>query len=322
MKDALHSFRANLLAWGLGLSVLAHFLMLVAQIPVWKTDTAPDFTSAPIEVTQPKPEWFEPREKKQAATPKLKTKDMEIAETEDSHNKAIDPNAKILSDRNQTAEEQMRAKNIDDFKPKQGTGANGQKAGEEGEALPADDISIGLNEKTAGKKDWKELSIKDLGLGGDGGAVAASDDHLDDVRRGDRTVLSTREFKYFSYYQRIKELLRQYWKPNVERQLARVWAKGKSVSEDEMVTQLQVLLDPNGSIQKISRLASSGFPEIDDAAVEAFNRAGPFPNPPKGMLDSDGLVRIRWDFILKTESAPRIQFRNAGAAGGSGGAAY
>ena len=89
-----------------------------------------------------------------------------------------------------------------------------------------------------------------------------------------------------------------------------------------MVTQLQVLLDPNGSIQKISRLASSGFPEIDDAAVEAFNRAGPFPNPPKGMLDSDGLVRIRWDFILKTESAPRIQFRNAGAAGGSGGAAY
>jgi len=321
MNDTVYNRRHNLLAWGLGLSLLAHVLMLVAQMPVWQSTVAVPLVESPIEVVEPKPEWFAPQEKKQAAAPKVKLKkDLEIAETEEAGNRELDPNAKILSDRNQTAAEQTRAKNIDDFRAKKGTGASEQSKGEEGEARVTDETSIGLNENIV-KKDWKSLSIKDLGLAGDG-VTAASDDHLDDIRSGDRTVLSTREFKYFSYYQRIKELLRQYWKPNVERQLARIWSKGKNVGEDEMVTQVQVLLDPNGSIQKIARLASSGFPEIDDAAIEAFQKAGPFPNPPKGMMDPDGLVRIRWDFILKTESAPRIQFRNAGGPGGNGGNAY
>ena len=47
--------------------------------------------------------------------------------------------------------------------------------------------------------------------------------------------------------------------------------------------------------------------------MEAFQQAGPFPNPPKGMLDADGFVRIRWDFILKAEAAPRINFGSAGS---------
>jgi len=321
MNDTVYNLRHNLLAWGLGLSLLAHVLLLVAQMPVWQGSVMAPVSELPIEVVEPKPEWFAPQEKKQAAVPKVKPKkDLEIAETEEAGNRELDPNAKILSDRNQTAAEQTRAKNIDDFRAKKGSGSSAESKGEEGEARATDETSIGLNENMV-KKDWKSLSIKDLGLAGDG-VTAASDDHLDDIRSGDRTVLSTREFKYFSYYQRIKELLRQYWKPNVERQLARIWSKGKNVGEDEMVTQVQVLLDPNGSIQKIARLASSGFPEIDDAAVEAFLKAGPFPNPPKGMLDPDGLVRIRWDFILKTESAPRIQFRNAGGPGGNGGNVY
>jgi hypothetical protein len=35
-------------------------------------------------------------------------------------------------------------------------------------------------------------------------------------------------------------------------------------------------------------------------------------NTPKGMVDADGLVRIRWDFILKTEAGPQISFRAPG----------
>ena len=125
--------------------------------------------------------------------------------------------------------------------------------------------------------------------------------------------MSTREFKFFSYYHRIKELLRQYWKPNIERQLARIWGRGKNISEEELVTQVLVLLDDQGTLRKVSRIGSSGVQEVDEAAVAAFQQAAPFPNPPRGIVDSDGFVRIRWDFILKTDTGPRIQFSTAGS---------
>ena len=40
--------------------------------------------------------------------------------------------------------------------------------------------------------------------------------------------------------------------------------------------------------------------DLDSAAVKALNRAGPYPNPPKGLLDANGNAQIRWDFVLKT----------------------
>jgi protein TonB len=43
----------------------------------------------------------------------------------------------------------------------------------------------------------------------------------------------------------------------------------------------------------------SGLTDLDDAAVEAFRAAAPFPNPPNGIVEGDGLIRIRWDFILE-----------------------
>jgi protein TonB len=39
--------------------------------------------------------------------------------------------------------------------------------------------------------------------------------------------------------------------------------------------------------------------DLDSAAVEAFRQAAPFPNPPKGMVEADGTIKIRWDFVLE-----------------------
>lgn len=72
-------------------------------------------------------------------------------------------------------------------------------------------------------------------------------------------------------------------------------------------------MNDKGNLTKISKLSGSGFSEIDEAAIEAFQKAAPFPNPPQAMIEEDGFVRIRWDFILTADSGPRIQFRNAGS---------
>ena len=290
--------------------------------------------NTPIEITDMPPPPV-PSQKAQAKQqPKLNNKEKQVVETEDL-NHEIDQNAKYLSEHNQKAEKQTRAKNVDDFRKKQGTGQVTNETtpehplpltipptGEEQKEALKEHSEVGTNiqkpspendKKTGVKRDWKTLSLKDLSVTGDGGVASASDDKLD-APDGDRTILSTREFKFFSYYHRMKELLRQYWKPNVEAKLYSMWARGKTVNSDELTTQLLVTLDEKGNIQKVATMGSSGIIDLDQAAVEAFQKAAPFPNPPKGMVDADGFVRIRWDFILRAEAGPLIQFRSPGSA--------
>ena len=255
--------------------------------------------------------------------PRPPSKEAQVVETEDAGNREVDPNATLLSDRNQKATQETRAQNTDDFRKGSGTGSKGSEESETASIPPTgdeselaeseDELSLGTGEeaprKAGIKRNWKTLSLKDLSVGGDGSPASASDDYLPGVAPGERTILSTREFRYFSYYNRIKDILRQYWKPSVEREVAKLWGKGRMLNENELTTRVLVLLDKEGKVQKISKVGNSGVSEIDEAAVQAFYQASPFPNPPTGLIDSDGFVRINWDFILQTASAPRIQFR-------------
>ena len=246
-------------------------------------------------------------------SPKQNIKD-QVVETEDAGNSEIDPNAALLSNKNQKAEQQTKAASTDGFKTRGGTGAKKSVDSSEGE--PQDESSsdndLSLGTLPPKKRDWKKLSLKDLSVHGDGTPPSASDDYLPGVASGERTILSTREFRYFSYYNRIKELLRQHWKPNIEREVAKLWGKGQMLREHELVTRVLVLLDQTGQIQKVSKVGASGVQEIDEVAVQAFIQAAPFPNPPAGLIDTDGFVRINWDFILQTASAPTIQYRPGG----------
>lgn len=295
-------------------SVLLHVIFFCIQSisPLPKEVKEPE--SIPIEVANIPKEQLQAMEKQFAQKIKAPSKEKQIVESEKAKNEEIDPNAKFLSDKNQKVEKQTKAARIDDFHEKQGTGAKGKHADtpSEKEEITTD---VGLTPaKPAAKKNWKSLTLQDLSVGnGDGGKVAASDDRLEGVDHGERTMLSTREFKYFSYYHRIKELLRQHWKPEVEHQIERIWRKGRNITSDELTTKVLVTLNEKGNLTKISKLSGSGFTEIDEAAIEAFQKAAPFPNPPQAMVEEDGFVRIRWDFILTADSGPRIQFRNAGS---------
>jgi protein TonB len=65
-------------------------------------------------------------------------------------------------------------------------------------------------------------------------------------------------------------------------------------------TKVLVVLNPSGEITKVQVVSESGTQDLDDAAVSAFNEAGPFPNPPKGIVNTSGLIEIPWEFILRT----------------------
>jgi TonB family protein len=126
-------------------------------------------------------------------------------------------------------------------------------------------------------------------------------DWVKGVRESDRTALSTSEFIFYSYYQRIRDRLDRAWFPLLREKLLAYYHSGRQLASDmDHTTKLLVILNSKGEVVRVQLVEESGTKDLDDAAISAFNQAGPFPNPPQGMIDLKGEVRVPWDFILKT----------------------
>ena len=133
-----------------------------------------------------------------------------------------------------------------------------------------------------------------------GGEASQSIDYIKDLDPGLETLLSTREFVYYTYYARMRRQLNQYWGPKVKEKLIALYRSGRQIaSSSDKITRCLVTLDKEGKLVKVQIIGISGVRELDEAAVEAFKAAAPFPNPPTGMVEDDGNIKIRWDFILE-----------------------
>lgn len=132
--------------------------------------------------------------------------------------------------------------------------------------------------------------------------ASRTNDYVKDVDNGLETMLNTREFKYYSYYNRIRRQLTQHWEGQVRRKLSKMFREGRSPasSGQDRITKLMIHLDNQGSLVRVQVLMDSGVRDLDDAAIDAFRAAAPFPNPPKGIIENDGTVKIRWDFVLES----------------------
>jgi TonB family protein len=127
------------------------------------------------------------------------------------------------------------------------------------------------------------------------------EDYEAGILESDRTALNTKEFKYYGYFQRIRERLDRAWVPVLREKLLAYFRSGRHLASDrDHVTKLLVVLNGKGEIIRVNILGESGTQELDSAAIAAFNKAGPFPNPPHGIIDREKEVKIPWDFVLKS----------------------
>lgn len=131
--------------------------------------------------------------------------------------------------------------------------------------------------------------------------ISTTNDNLAKIENDLMTRLNTKEYRYFGYYSRIKTQLNQWWVPKVQQKYTKMIRQGRTIaSEENKVTKLVIVLNETGYLVKVQVMAESGIKDLDDAAIEAFRSAAPFPNPPKGMVDKDGLVKIRWDCVVES----------------------
>lgn len=282
------------LKWALLISLFAHFTTISVK---WVQETKFTFqqketeTRIPIQLVTEEP------------TVRTKSK-MQIVENVKKSESEKPQDTRFLSHSDQKVDRQTVAKQVDSFK-EAGIGvrdgvmeATKSKQQKSAKNIKLSDLSFGNTHQIAPDSSLKQLGLQNgvataRGLG-------SSNDYVDDIPLGDITQLNTIEYKYYGFYHRIKQRLEQHWGRTLRNKAEALYKSGRKIASDqEKITALEITIDQKGNITQIAVKSSSGVKELDDAAIESFNKAGPFPNPPKGML-KDGIAKIEWGFVVKS----------------------
>lgn len=291
LRNALLVSAGLHLVWTLVLSLSS----LRTEKPVVDTVTielVPPQASIPVEVARKRAETM-PR-----------TKQI-VEQDETSLNKEKPIKDAYLSRNDQRVERETSAAERGDFRnraDKQSAKAGGTKA-ERAEKPTLKDLLGDDHHALLKQQDLKQATHEGEGEGSNDRTAEASrnSDYLKDVDVGAETMLNTREFKYYTYYTRIRKQLAQYWEPKVRQKMGQMFKQGRRIaSEKDHITKLLIVLNDRGQLVRVHVLGESGVRDLDDAATEAFRAAAPFPNPPQGIVESDGTVKIRWDFVLES----------------------
>lgn len=230
----------------------------------------------------------------------------QIVQSEDPDTPAKPKTKAYLSDKDRSFDRETVAKKIDKFN-------EGAKGGAPSKSRPKKELS--LSDLAANEKGYdplkeanvamKEKAKKMLEEGSQNGnpnarGVSSTNDYVEDVPLGDLTYLNTVEYKYYGFFHRIRQKLEQFWGRSIQEKAESILKQGRKIAmEENLITSLIVTLNEAGEIIDVAIKGSSGVQELDDAAVESFNDAGPFPNPPKGLV-KNGEVQIEWGFVVNT----------------------
>lgn len=104
----------------------------------------------------------------------------------------------------------------------------------------------------------------------------------------DRSVaLNTREFTGAAYINRIKRQVNFYWTQKLDN-----LSGSLRLSRPSYTTVVAIVLNGDGALETISVTGESGIGPVDNSVVEAFQMAGPFPNPPEALIRRDGRVYL------------------------------
>ena len=128
-------------------------------------------------------------------------------------------------------------------------------------------------------------------------AVKSSlENFVPDVRPGNQTLLKTRAHPFAIYVARMHRRIHERWGFGFLDYL-----DGKSSSDPlnnmDLVTQLELVVNPDGTLYKSTVVRTSGRTDFDVAAINAVMDAAPFEKTPTEIRSVDQRVYLRWAFF-------------------------
>ncbi|HXI57911.1 MAG TPA: TonB family protein, partial [Polyangia bacterium] len=93
----------------------------------------------------------------------------------------------------------------------------------------------------------------------------------------------------------------------MHRSIHRLWGFGQLEDWDEkagsnpfnnqdLLTTLEMVLNGDGTVDKITIVRASGYLPYDVAAIDVAYSAGPYPDPPREIRSANGKIYIHWRF--------------------------
>lgn len=124
-------------------------------------------------------------------------------------------------------------------------------------------------------------------------AGSPSNDVLD-VPEGNAVLLNAREYAYAQYWNRVSDMVNFYAQQTLDN------ADPESpYTKRRYKMRLHAMIKSDGHLGGVRLVESCGMKAFDDALVQAWQLAAPFPDPPEGLLEEDGFAHARaWDFTI------------------------
>ncbi len=127
-------------------------------------------------------------------------------------------------------------------------------------------------------------------------AVKSSlENFVPDVRPGNQTALKTRAHPFALYVARMHRRIHELWGFGFLEDLDGK-AADHPLNNPELWTNLEVSVNPDGSVHKVTIAKTSGKTEFDVAAVDTVLSAAPYESTPEAIRSVNGKVYLRWGF--------------------------
>jgi len=125
-------------------------------------------------------------------------------------------------------------------------------------------------------------------------------EYIPGVQEGAFTSLNTDQFTYYAFYARMNEQVRYRWVSLIRNYTSMLSnADLQRLSTRERQTYIEIILGPDGQYQGSLVHTSSGEKKLDVMPADAFAAAAPFPNPPRGMVEADGKIHLKYAFVVQ-----------------------
>jgi len=127
-------------------------------------------------------------------------------------------------------------------------------------------------------------------------AVKSSlENFVPDVRHGNQTALKTRAHPFALYVARMHRRIHELWGFGFLESLDDKSAD-YPLNNPDLWTNLEVSVNTDGSVHKVTIAKTSGKTEFDVAAIDTVLSSAPFEQTPEAIRSVDGRVYLRWGF--------------------------
>jgi hypothetical protein len=124
---------------------------------------------------------------------------------------------------------------------------------------------------------------------------SAVENFIPEVKPGNQTALNTRAAPFAAYLARMHRSIHELWGFG---QLEEWDEKsgGSPFNNPNLMTELEIVLNGDGTVDRVGVVHTSGLTAYDVAAVDVVYSAGPYPDPPRAIRSGNGKIYLHWHF--------------------------